>query len=95
MSLVFKCAVNTTCYLSTNVMVYQIDRPITSQRRRLSLKMALWLGREVTDRKVRGSNPTSSSRLSLSRLGQHGSIPGLVLSSGGMAVKHRKGAITE
>ncbi|KAG5447248.1 hypothetical protein CSKR_114505 [Clonorchis sinensis] len=30
--------------------------------------------RELTDRKVRGSNPTSASRLPLSRLGQPGSI---------------------
>ncbi|KAG5451639.1 hypothetical protein CSKR_111803 [Clonorchis sinensis] len=51
-----------------------------------------WLEREFTDRKVRGSNPTSSSRLPLSRLGQPGSIPALVLPSGGMAARHRKGA---
>ncbi|KAG5443057.1 hypothetical protein CSKR_112154 [Clonorchis sinensis] len=31
-----------------------------------------WLGREFTDRKVRGSNPTSASRIPLSRLGQPG-----------------------
>ncbi|KAG5454363.1 hypothetical protein CSKR_113909 [Clonorchis sinensis] len=50
----------------------------------------VWLEREFTDRKVRGSNPTSASRLPLSRLGQPGSIPALVLPSGGMAVRHRK-----
>ncbi|KER27333.1 hypothetical protein T265_13818, partial [Opisthorchis viverrini] len=33
-----------------------------------------WLEREFTDRKVRGSNPTSTTRLPLSRLGQPGSI---------------------
>ncbi|KAG5452306.1 hypothetical protein CSKR_106735, partial [Clonorchis sinensis] len=49
-----------------------------------------WLVREITDRKVRGSNPTSASRLPLSRLGQPGSIPALVLPSGGMAARHRK-----
>ncbi|KAG5452702.1 hypothetical protein CSKR_102129 [Clonorchis sinensis] len=38
-----------------------------------------WLEREFTDRKVRGSNPTSASRLPLSRLGRPGSIPALVL----------------
>ncbi|KAG5440993.1 hypothetical protein CSKR_109688 [Clonorchis sinensis] len=51
-----------------------------------------WLEREFTDRKVRGSNPTSASQLPLSRLGQPGSIPALVLPSGGMAARHRKGA---
>ncbi|KAG5452037.1 hypothetical protein CSKR_110645 [Clonorchis sinensis] len=49
-----------------------------------------WLEREFTDRKFRGSNPTSASRLSLSRLGQPGSIPALVLPWGGMAARHRK-----
>ncbi|KAG5446350.1 hypothetical protein CSKR_104271 [Clonorchis sinensis] len=53
------------------------------------------LERERTDRKVRGSNPTSASRLPLSRLGQPGSIPALVLPSGGMATRHRKGASAE
>ncbi|KAG5441124.1 hypothetical protein CSKR_102775 [Clonorchis sinensis] len=37
-----------------------------------------WLEREFTDRKVRGSNPTSASRLPLSKLGQPGSIPAIV-----------------
>ncbi|KER26533.1 hypothetical protein T265_06251 [Opisthorchis viverrini] len=50
-----------------------------------------WLEREFTDRKVRGSNPTSASRIPLSRLGRPGSIPALVLPSGGMAARHRKG----
>ncbi|KAG5453410.1 hypothetical protein CSKR_110018, partial [Clonorchis sinensis] len=54
-----------------------------------------WLEGEFTDRKVRGSNPTSASRLPLSRLGQTGSIPALVQPSGGMAVRHRKGATAE
>ncbi|KER27613.1 hypothetical protein T265_05337 [Opisthorchis viverrini] len=54
-----------------------------------------WLEQEFTDRKVRGSNPTSSSRLTLSRLGQSGSIPGLVLPSGSMAARHRKGVAAE
>ncbi|KAG5441187.1 hypothetical protein CSKR_102396 [Clonorchis sinensis] len=47
---------------------------------------------EFTDQKVRGSNPTSASRLPLSRIDQPGSIPALVQPSGGMAVRHRKGA---
>ncbi|KER27001.1 hypothetical protein T265_13887, partial [Opisthorchis viverrini] len=54
-----------------------------------------WLEREFTDRKVRGPNPTSASRHPLSRLGQPGSIPAIVLPSGGMAARHRKGATVE
>ncbi|KER31525.1 hypothetical protein T265_02290 [Opisthorchis viverrini] len=46
-----------------------------------------WLKREFTGRKVRGSNPTSASRLPLSRLGQPGGIPALVLPSGCMAAE--------
>ncbi|KER32121.1 hypothetical protein T265_01743 [Opisthorchis viverrini] len=42
-------------------------------------------------RVVRGSNPTSAPRLPLSRLGQPGSIPALVLPSGSMTARHRKG----
>ncbi|KER23378.1 hypothetical protein T265_14650, partial [Opisthorchis viverrini] len=49
-----------------------------------------WLEREFTDRKVR-SNPNSASRLPLSKLGQPGSIPALVLPSSSMAARHRKG----
>ncbi|KAG5453519.1 hypothetical protein CSKR_102983 [Clonorchis sinensis] len=49
-----------------------------------------WLEREFTDHNVRRSNPTSASRLALSRLGQPGSIPALVIPSGGMASRHRK-----
>ncbi|KAG5450431.1 hypothetical protein CSKR_105092 [Clonorchis sinensis] len=54
-----------------------------------------WLEREFTDRKARSSNPTSASRLPLSRLGQPGSISALVQPSGGMAVRHRMGATAE
>ncbi|KAG5453775.1 hypothetical protein CSKR_113832 [Clonorchis sinensis] len=54
-----------------------------------------WLECEFTDHKVRGSNPTSASRLALSGLGQPGIILALVLPSGGMAVRHRKGATAE
>ncbi|KER26416.1 hypothetical protein T265_06333 [Opisthorchis viverrini] len=49
----------------------------------------------TTDIPVRGSNPTSAIRLTLSRLGRPGSIPALVLPSGGMAVRHWKGATAE
>ncbi|KAG5441675.1 hypothetical protein CSKR_103189 [Clonorchis sinensis] len=41
---------------------------------------------EFTDRKVRSSNPTSASRLLLSRLEQPGSKSALMLPHGGMAV---------
>ncbi|KAG5445184.1 hypothetical protein CSKR_103357 [Clonorchis sinensis] len=58
-------------------------------------EIAQRLERERTDRKVHGSNPASASRLPLSRLGQPGSIPALVLPSGGMAARHRKGATAE
>ncbi|KAG5447576.1 hypothetical protein CSKR_101342 [Clonorchis sinensis] len=54
-----------------------------------------WLEREFTDRKVRGSNPTSASRLHLPRLGQPRSITALVLPLGGMGARHRKGAKAE
>ncbi|KER25219.1 hypothetical protein T265_07261 [Opisthorchis viverrini] len=61
-------------------------------------EMARWLKlleREFTDRKVRRSNPTSATRLPLSRLGQPDSIPALVKPSGGMAARHRKGVTAE
>ncbi|KER24476.1 hypothetical protein T265_07845 [Opisthorchis viverrini] len=48
-----------------------------------------WLERKFTDRKVRGSNQTSASRLPLSRLGQPGSIPVLMLPSSSMAARRR------
>ncbi|KER24099.1 hypothetical protein T265_08143 [Opisthorchis viverrini] len=51
-----------------------------------------WLERKFTDREVRGSNPTSASRLPLSSHGRPGSIPALVLHSCGMAARHRKDA---
>ncbi|KER21094.1 hypothetical protein T265_10508 [Opisthorchis viverrini] len=49
-----------------------------------SCEMAKCLEGEFTDRKVRGPNPTSASRIPLSTPGQPGSIPAVVLSSGGM-----------
>ncbi|KER28116.1 LOW QUALITY PROTEIN: hypothetical protein T265_13641 [Opisthorchis viverrini] len=58
--------------------------------RAIRVRWAKWLEREFTDRKVRGSNPTSATRLPLSKLGQLGSITALVLPSGGMAARHRK-----
>ncbi|KAG5447756.1 hypothetical protein CSKR_106792 [Clonorchis sinensis] len=44
---------------------------------------------------VRGSNPTSASRLPLSRLGQPHSIPTLMLPSGSMTARHRKDVTAE
>ncbi|KAG5441681.1 hypothetical protein CSKR_103184 [Clonorchis sinensis] len=41
------------------------------------------------------SDPTSASRFPTSRLGQPGSIPALVLSSGSMASRHRKRVTAE
>ncbi|KAG5448657.1 Actin- protein 2/3 complex subunit 4 [Clonorchis sinensis] len=76
----------------------EIDKEISEMRLAVNSRAPRWpkwLERESTDRKVRGSNPTSSSRFTLSRLGQPGSIPALVLPSGGMAVRYRKGATAE
>ncbi|KAG5448671.1 hypothetical protein CSKR_104098 [Clonorchis sinensis] len=44
-----------------------------------------WLRRQLTDLKLHDSNPTSASRLFLSRLGQLGSTPALRPPSFGMA----------
>ncbi|KER30188.1 hypothetical protein T265_03342 [Opisthorchis viverrini] len=52
-------------------------------------EMAQWLERLSTNRKIRCSNPTSTSRLLLSRFEQPGSIPAFVLPSGGMHVDPR------
>ncbi|KAG5445779.1 hypothetical protein CSKR_114032 [Clonorchis sinensis] len=62
---------------------------------RINGETVFWLEREFADRKVRGSNPTSASRLPLSRFGQPGSISALVQPSGGMTVRHRRGATGE
>ncbi|KAG5447181.1 hypothetical protein CSKR_106425 [Clonorchis sinensis] len=48
------------------------------------------LERGFTNQKVRGSNPTSASRIPLSRPGKPGSISALVLPAGGMAARHRR-----
>ncbi|KAG5452092.1 hypothetical protein CSKR_107931 [Clonorchis sinensis] len=48
------------------------------------------LERDFPDRKIRGSDPTSASRIPLSRLGQPGSILALVLPSGCMAARHKR-----
>ncbi|GAA53134.1 DC-STAMP domain-containing protein 2 [Clonorchis sinensis] len=61
----------------------------------LGTRWLKWLEREFTDRQIRDSNPTSAYRLPLSRFEQPGSIPALVLPSGGMAAKHREGVTAE
>ncbi|KAG5445916.1 Inositol polyphosphate 4-phosphatase type II [Clonorchis sinensis] len=62
---------------------------------RCELEMVEWLRRELTARKVPGLNPTPASKLILSRLGKPDSISALVLPSGGMAARHRKGTTAE
>ncbi|KAG5447791.1 hypothetical protein CSKR_106830 [Clonorchis sinensis] len=57
-------------------------------------EIALWLESEFTDRNFRRSNPTSSSRLPLYRLGQPGIIRALGLPPGGIAATHQKGVTT-
>ncbi|KAG5455301.1 hypothetical protein CSKR_105147 [Clonorchis sinensis] len=73
-----------------SVVVFLGFQPTFKYYSRMSSRWPKWLECEFTDRKVRGSNPTSVSRLPLSRLGQPRSIPALVQPSGGMAVRHRK-----
>ncbi|GAA55779.1 Ras-related GTP-binding protein D, partial [Clonorchis sinensis] len=72
-------------------MTHPVGQKVTHPDPDTLARCPKWLEREFTDRKVRGSNPTSNSRLPLSRLGQPGSIAALVLPSDGMAVWHRKG----
>ncbi|KAG5441692.1 hypothetical protein CSKR_103172 [Clonorchis sinensis] len=78
-----------------SVFKAQLSSALSVNAYTLRARWPKWSEREFTGRKVRGSNPTSASRLPLSRLGQPGSIPALVLPSGGMAARHRKGATAE
>ncbi|KER21627.1 hypothetical protein T265_10095 [Opisthorchis viverrini] len=67
--------------------------PPPSKKNGLSYSaMAQGLERKFTDWKVSASNPTSTFRLPLSRLGQPSSFPSPVIPSSGMAVRHRNGA---
>ncbi|KER32506.1 hypothetical protein T265_01386 [Opisthorchis viverrini] len=77
-----KCQVHTHGHAVTVHITHNPDRARWPKR----------LESQFTDRKFRGSNPTSISRLPLSRLGQPGSISTLVQTSGSMAVRHRKDA---
>ncbi|KER22216.1 hypothetical protein T265_09639 [Opisthorchis viverrini] len=84
---------------------YKPPGPMTKALDRDGARLPKWLEREFTDWKVRGSNPTSASRLPLSKFGQPGSIPdplvqpgsiaALVLPSGDMADRHRKSVRAE
>ncbi|KAG5447024.1 hypothetical protein CSKR_108874 [Clonorchis sinensis] len=69
--------------ISTNTLICISIWPFTLS---FEARWPKWLEREFTDRNVLGSNQTSASRLLLSRLGQPGSIPALMLPSGAMAV---------
>ncbi|KER21238.1 hypothetical protein T265_10398 [Opisthorchis viverrini] len=55
---------------------------------------AQWLGCQLTDHKVRGSDPASASPLILSRLRQLSSIRTFVLPSGSMAASHRRDGVS-
>ncbi|KAG5443955.1 hypothetical protein CSKR_103774 [Clonorchis sinensis] len=57
----------------------------SNHSRKLDRRTDTWFGQ-----KVRSSNPAFVPRLLLSGLGQPGSIPALMLPSGGMTVGHRK-----
>ncbi|KER28298.1 hypothetical protein T265_04830 [Opisthorchis viverrini] len=74
---------------------FAIHGEMISKRGRGGARWPKWLEREITHRKVRGSNPTSTSRLLLSRLRRPGSIPALVLPPGGMTAGHRKDVTAE
>ncbi|KAG5449416.1 hypothetical protein CSKR_107566 [Clonorchis sinensis] len=87
-------------WLSERTCMSSVRKPLVQVRylprpNQFGARWLKWLEREFTDRKVCGSNPTSASRLPLSRLGQPGSISALVLPSGGMAARHRKGVTAE
>ncbi|KER29162.1 LOW QUALITY PROTEIN: hypothetical protein T265_13437 [Opisthorchis viverrini] len=56
----------------------------------MRLEVAQWIKCGFTNRKVGDSNTASGSQLLLFRLGQHGSISALVLSSGRMAAGYWK-----
>ncbi|KER23200.1 hypothetical protein T265_14686, partial [Opisthorchis viverrini] len=93
-------SLNLMFYLSTNCMKYTTlhasfvlmgDLPGPQ----LNLSWFNWLERKFINRKVRGSNPTSVSQLPMSRPGQPGSNPVLVLFSSRVAARQRKGVTAE
>ncbi|KAG5454407.1 hypothetical protein CSKR_107206 [Clonorchis sinensis] len=84
-----KCQINRS---SADSLKMRVDALTFWLRSQLAF---VWLERKFAYWKVLVSNPTSASRLFLSRLGQSGSIPALVLRPGGMAVGHRQGSTAE
>ncbi|KAG5447292.1 hypothetical protein CSKR_106179 [Clonorchis sinensis] len=74
----------------------ELNAPWKSRNTKITfVRMALFCHQTDCEDLVRGSKPTSASRLPLSRLGQPGNIPALVLPWGGMAARHRKGVTAE
>ncbi|KER23706.1 hypothetical protein T265_08471 [Opisthorchis viverrini] len=57
------------CTSHGNITGNVCDECIVPFDERMRARWPKWLEREFTDRKVRGSNPTSATRLPLSRLG--------------------------
>ncbi|KER28351.1 hypothetical protein T265_04808 [Opisthorchis viverrini] len=54
-----------------------------------------WIERELSDSGNRSSNPIAAFWLTLSKLEQPGSIQAIVLPSGGLTARHRKGVTIE
>ncbi|KER34120.1 hypothetical protein T265_00008 [Opisthorchis viverrini] len=54
-----------------------------------------WLEHRFTDQKFRGSNPTSASRLPLSKFGRPGIVPGLPTTGFALLGTHQVGAVPE
>ncbi|KER26342.1 hypothetical protein T265_14023, partial [Opisthorchis viverrini] len=81
---------------SGNILAWQIRCPefkLQEYAPLLGSEMTQWLKRKFTDRMVRGS--TSASQLPLSSVVQPGSIPALVLLSGGTAARRQKRVTAE
>ncbi|KER21990.1 hypothetical protein T265_09820 [Opisthorchis viverrini] len=73
----------------------KLDSSLSEERRTILGNWTLQIGTTFATWTVRSSNPTSASRLPLSRLGQPGSIPALVFHSCGMAARYRKDPTSE
>ncbi|KER28068.1 hypothetical protein T265_05044 [Opisthorchis viverrini] len=80
-------------WISQKLEVYK--RAVTDIVPRVGARWPKWLEREFADRKARGSNPTSATRLPLSKPGRPGSILAPVLPPGVMAAGHQKGVTAE
>ncbi|KER25474.1 hypothetical protein T265_07094 [Opisthorchis viverrini] len=75
------------CTYTNKLMPHRPSRGAIS-RVKVGSKMAQWIEREFNNRKVYDSEPTSASRLSLSRFRKPGSIPALVLTLVCMTARH-------